>query len=68
MMLRHRHILPYRSSTIGSQFILDGDGHELIERVPLKIKKKVTIGAPVVTDDKVYVFIQDLQELIVFEK
>ena len=48
--------------------VIDVDKRELIERVPLNIKKKVTIGAPVVTDDKVYVFISDLQELRVFEK
>lgn len=54
-----------RGNEIG---VIDVDKKELIERVPLNIKKKVTIGAPVVTDDKVYVFISDLQELRVFEK
>ena len=54
-----------RGNEIG---VIDVDKRELIERVPLNIKKKVTIGAPVVTDDKVYVFISDLQELRVFEK
>ena len=48
--------------------VIDVDKKELVERVPLNIKKKVTIGAPVVTDDKVYVFIRDLKELRVFEK
>ena len=54
-----------RSNEIG---VIDVDKRELIERVPINIKKKVSIGAPVVTDDKVYVFISDLQELRVFEK
>ena len=54
-----------RGNEIG---VIDVDKRGLIERVPLNIKKKVTIGAPVVTDDKVYVFISDLQELRVFEK
>ena len=54
-----------RGNEIG---VIDVDKRRLIERVPLNIKKKVTIGAPVVTDDKVYVFISDLQELRVFEK
>ena len=54
-----------RGNVIG---VIDVDKRELIERVPLNIKKKVSIGAPVVTDDKVYVFISDLQELRVFEK
>ena len=54
-----------RGNEIG---VIDVDKKELVERVPLNIKKKVTIGAPVVTDDKVYVFISDLQELRVFEK
>ena len=54
-----------RGNEIG---VIDVDKRELIERVPLNIKKKVTIGTPVVTDDKVYVYIDDLQELRVFEK
>ncbi|MBQ3634316.1 MAG: hypothetical protein II951_01705 [Bacteroidales bacterium] len=54
-----------RGNEIG---VIDVDKKELVERVPLNIKKKVTIGAPVVTDDKVYVFIRDLEELRVFEK
>ena len=55
----------HRGNEIG---VIDVDKRELIERMPLNIKKKVTIGAPMVTDDKVYVFISDLQELRVFEK
>ena len=54
-----------RGNEIG---VIDVDKLELIERVPLNIKKKVTIGAPVVTDDKVYVFIRDLKELRVYDK
>ena len=55
----------HRGNEIG---VIDVDKRELIERAPLNIKKKVTIGAPVVTDDKVYVFIRDLKELRVYEK
>ena len=55
----------HRGNEIG---VIDVDKRELIERMPLNIKKKVTIGAPMVTDDKVYVFIRDLKELRVYEK
>ena len=65
----HGHQLYYTDNRRGNEIgVIDVDNRELIERVPLNIKKKVTIGAPVVTDDKVYVFISDLQELRVFEK
>ena len=65
----HGHQLYYTDNRRGNEIgVIDVDKRELIERVPLNIKKKVTIGAPVVTDDKVYVFISDLQELRVFEK
>ncbi len=65
----HGRQLYYTDNRRGNEIgVIDVDKKELIERVPLNIKKKVTIGAPVVTDDKVYVFISDLQELRVFEK
>ena len=65
----HGRQLYYTDNRRGNEIgVIDVDKRELIERVPLNIKKKVTIGAPVVTDDKVYVFISDLQELRVFEK
>lgn len=65
----HGRQLYYTDNRRGNEIgVIDVDKRELIERVPLNIKKKVTIGAPVVTDDKVYVFIDDLQELRVFEK
>ena len=65
----HGHQLYYTDNRRGNEIgVIDVDKRELIERVPLNIKKKVPIGAPVVTDDKVYVFISDLQELRVFEK
>ena len=65
----HGHQLYYTDNRRGNEIgVIDVDKRELIERVPLNIKKKVTIGAPVVTDDKVYVFISDLQELRVFKK
>ena len=65
----HGRQLYYTDNRRGNEIgVIDVDKKELVERVPLSIKKKVTIGAPVVTDDKVYVFISDLQELRVFEK
>ncbi|MBR6249774.1 MAG: hypothetical protein IKR17_01095 [Bacteroidales bacterium] len=65
----HDRQLYYIDNRPGNEIgVIDVDKKELIERVPLNIKKKVTIGAPVVTDDKVYVFIRDLQELRVFQK
>ena len=65
----HGRQLYYTDNRRGNEIgVIDVDKRELIERVPLNIKKKVTIGAPVVTDDKVYVFIRDLKELRVYEK
>ena len=65
----HGRQLYYADNRRGNEIgVIDVDKREIVERVPLNIKKKVTIGAPVVTDDKVYVFISDLQELRVFEK
>jgi len=69
LVTMHGRQLYYTDNRRGNEIgVIDVDKRELIERVSLNIKKKVTIGAPVVTDDKVYVFIQDLQELRVFEK
>lgn len=69
LVTMHGRQLYYTDNRRGNEIgVIDVDKRELIERVPLNIKKKVTIGAPVVTDDKVYVFIRDLQELRVFEK
>ena len=69
LVTMHGRQLYYTDNRRGNEIgVIDVDKRELIERVPLNIKKKVSIGAPVVTDDKVYVFISDLQELRVFEK
>ena len=69
LVTMHGRQLYYTDNRRGNEIgVIDVDKRELVERVPLNIKKKVTIGAPVVTDDKVYVFIRDLQELRVFEK
>ena len=69
LVTMHGRQLYYTDNRRGNEIgVIDVDKRELIERVPLNIKKKVTIGAPVVTDDKVYVFIRDLKELRVFEK
>lgn len=37
--------------------VIDVDRKEIVERQPLEIKKNVTIGVPVVTDDKIFVYI-----------
>ena len=47
--------------------MIDVDRKEIVERQPLEIKKNVTIGAPVVTDDRMYVYIRELNELRVYE-
>ena len=65
----HGRQLYYTDNRRGNEIgVIDVDKRELIERMPLNIKKKVTIGAPMVTDDKVYVYIRDLKELRVYEK
>lgn len=48
--------------------VIDVDRKELVERQPMGIEKNVTLGAPVITDDKVYVYIRELNELRVYEK
>ena len=69
LVTMHGRRLYYPDNRRGNEIgVIDVDRRELVERVPLNIKKKVTIGAPVVSDDKVYVFISDLRELRVFEK
>lgn len=69
LVTMHGQRLYYTDNRRGNEIgVIDVDRRELVERVPLNIKKKVTIGAPVVSDDKVYVFISDLRELRVFEK
>lgn len=69
LVTMHENTLYYTDNRRGNEIgVIDVDKKELVERVPLNIDKKVTIGAPVVTDDKVYVFIKDLQELRVYEK
>lgn len=65
----HGNRLYYPDNRRGNEIgVIDVGKRELVERMPLNIKKKVTIGAPVVSDDKVYVLISDLDELMVFEK
>ena len=69
LVTMHGQRLYYTDNRRGNEIgVIDVDRRELVERVPLNIEKKVTIGAPVVSDDKVYVFIRDLRELRVFEK
>lgn len=69
LVTMHGNKLYYTDNRRGNEIgVINVDKKELVERVPLNIKEKVTIGAPVVTDDKVYVFIRDLQELRIYEK
>lgn len=69
LVTMHGNKLYYTDNRRGNEIgVIDVDKKELVDRMPLNNDKKVTIGAPVVTDDKVYVFIRDLQELRVFEK
>ncbi len=69
LVTMHGNKLYYTDNRKGNEVgVIDVEKKKLVERMPLNIKKKVTIGAPVVTEDKVYVFIKDLQELRVFEK
>ena len=69
LVTMHGNKLYYTDNRRGNEIgVIDVEKKELVERMPLNINQKVTIGAPVVTDDKVYVFIRDLQELRVYEK
>ena len=48
--------------------VIDIDKKQLIDFFSLNIKKGCQTGAPIITDDNVYVFIDELQELRVYEK
>lgn len=68
LVTMHGNKLYYADNRRGGEIgVIDVNKKELVERFPLNIKKYVNLGAPVVTDDKVYVFIRDLQELRVYE-
>ena len=64
----HGRRLYYADNREGKEIgVIDVDRKEIVERQPLEIKKNVTIGAPVVTDDRMYVYIRELNELRVYE-
>ena len=64
----HGRRLYYADNRDGKEIgVIDVDRKEIVERQPLEIKKNVTIGAPVVTDDRMYVYIRELNELRVYE-
>lgn len=68
LVTMHGRRLYYTDNRKGKEFgVIDVDRKEIVCRQPLEIKKNVTLDAPVVTDDKVYVFIRDLSELRVYE-
>lgn len=64
----HGRRLYYADNREGKEIgVIDVDRKEIVERQSLEIKKNVTIGAPVVTDDRMYVYIRELNELRVYE-
>ena len=64
----HGRRLYYADNREGKEIgVIDVDRKEIVERQPLEIKKNVTIGAPIVTDDRMYVYIRELNELRVYE-
>ena len=68
LVTMHNRKLYYADNRRGNEIgVIDIDKKEIIERVSLNIDKKITIGAPEVTDE-VYIFIRELQELRVYEK
>ena len=68
LVTMHGRRLYYADNREGKEIgVIDVDRKEIVERQPLEIKKNVTIGAPVVTDDRMYVYIRELNELRVYE-
>jgi outer membrane protein assembly factor BamB len=68
LVTMHGRRLYYADNRDGKEIgVIDVDRKEIVERQPLEIKKNVTIGAPVVTDDRMYVYIRELNELRVYE-
>jgi hypothetical protein len=53
----HNNRLYYGSNRPGCEFgVIDCGKRELVEAIPLKFKKGCQVGAPIVSDGKVYVF------------
>lgn len=68
LVTMHGRRLYYTDNREGKEIgVIDVDKKVIVDRQPLEIKKNVTIGAPVVSDDRVYVYIRDLKELRVYD-
>ena len=68
LVTMHGRRLYYADNRSGGEIgIIDIDKKELLDCTPLKLKGRYPIDAPVVTDDKVYVFIDEMRELRVYE-
>ena len=64
----HNNCLFYGSNRPGCELgVIDCGKRELVEAIPLKFKKGCQIGAPIVSDGKVYVFSRGAGELRVYE-
>ncbi len=68
LVTMHGRRLYYADNRSGGEIgIIDIDKKELLDCTPLNLKGRCPIGAPVVTDDKVYQFIREMRELRVYE-
>ena len=64
----HNNRLFYGSNRPGCELgVIDCGKRELVEAIPLKFKKGCQVGAPIVSDGKVYVFSRGAGELRVYE-
>ncbi|MEE0996441.1 MAG: hypothetical protein U0L74_03570 [Paludibacteraceae bacterium] len=64
----HNNCLFYGSNRPGCELgVIDCGKRELVEAIPLKFKKGCQVGAPIVSDGKVYVFSRGAGELRVYE-
>ena len=64
----HNNRLYYGSNRPGCELgVIDCGKRELVEAIPLNFKKGCQVGAPIVSDGKVYVFSRGAGELCVYE-
>lgn len=64
----HNNRLFYGSNRPGCELgVIDCGKRELVEAIPLNLKKGCQVGAPIVSDGKVYVFSRGAGELRVYE-
>ena len=68
LVTMHGRRLYYADNHSGGEIgIIDVDKKELLDCTPLNLKGRCPIGAPIVTDGKVYLFIREMRELRVYE-